>query len=134
MNVSPCYFIPVCMVIFSVSLLAAHFQTLELLVAHLKELNSEFVKPKGYTQGIRCGIGRSSRVGYFKAWTTNSSSGDHQQRSPNSFHTTLIKRLSLASSQLCKAVLVCNCFHIFFEPLSFIFYHIFVPVSFILNT
>lgn len=133
LHVSQYYFILIFAVIFSFSVLEAHLQMVELLVAHLKELNSESVKPKGHTQGVRCGTGSFSSVGDFKAWTTNSSRGD-QQGSANSFHTTLIKRLSLASSQLCQAVLVCNCFHIFFEPLSFIFYHISVPVSFILNT
>lgn len=53
---------------------------------------------------------------------------------PYSFSIPLIKRVSLPPSQLCHSGLACNCFHIFFELLSFIFYHIFLAVSFIFNT
>ena len=87
----------------------------------LRKLLLSLWNPRDIHRKIWCGMGSSSSVGYFKAWATNCSGGD-QQGSPNSFHTTLIKRLSLAPSQLCQAVLVCHCFHIFFEPLSFIFY------------
>lgn len=88
-----------------------------------KETLTDFVKTKWCTRGIQCGTGNSSSAGYFKAWVTSCSRGD-QRGSLNSFHTTLIKRLAPAPTQLCQAVLVCNCFHIFFEPLSFIFHHI----------
>lgn len=53
---------------------------------------------------------------------------------PNSFPIPLIKRVSLPPSRLCHSGLACDCFHIFFELLSFIFYHIFLAVSFIFNT
>lgn len=84
-----------------------------------KETLIEFLKPTGYTQGNLMWNWQPQQRWLLQGVDHNCSKGD-QQGSPNSFHTTLIKRLSLAPSQCCQAVFLCNCFHIFFEQVSFI--------------
>lgn len=69
------------------------------------------------------GLEASADVGNPKAWHRDCRKD--QWDPPNSFSIPLIKRVSLPPSQLCHSGLAGDCFHIFFELLSFIFYHIF---------
>lgn len=85
-----------------------------------------------YMEKCDVGLEASANVGYPKAWHTDCR--NYQWDPPNSFYIPLIKRLSLPPSQFCHSALAWDCFHIFFELLSFIFYHIFLAVSFIFNT